>query len=402
MKRRSGVTKPIGFMAGGIDCGIKKDKTKDLALIVSDRPAKAWGVFTTNNIKGAPVIISKEHLRSPFARGIVVNSGNANTANTFTIKAVDHAIRMTKAVAISLGCEPRSIFVASTGVIGKPLPISKIERGIAKLSGEISVYGGADAAEAIMTTDLVIKESHASFKIGSKKVTVGGCSKGSGMIHPNMATMLAFVTMDAAVSRSVLKDIVKRANEDSFNKITVDGDTSTSDMFIALANGASGAPLIEKPRGKRYSLLLDKVTLVCVDLAKAVVRDGEGATKFVTVNVTGARSEKDAILIAKSIAKSSLVKTAMFGQDANWGRILCAAGYAGPPIDASKITIKLCGVTAFKQGSLPKDFEARVKPMMKKSNITISLDLGAGKATAQVWTCDMSYDYIRINTDYRS
>lgn len=402
MKVKSGVTTPAGFLAGGLACGVKKEKVKDLALIVSDRPAKAWGVFTTNKVKGAPVMVSKDHLLYPFARGIVVNSGNANTANTFTKKATAHAVRMTKAVATILGCPPRSIFVASTGVIGKPLPIEKIERGIAKLYGEISVNGGSNAAEAIMTTDLVKKESHASFNIGKKKVTVGGCAKGSGMIHPNMATMLAFVTTDAAVSRAVLKDIVKRANEDSFNKITVDGDTSTSDMFIALANGASGAPAIETPRGQRYSLLLDKVTEVCVDLAKKIVKDGEGATKFVTVNVTGARSEADARSIAKSIASSSLVKTAMFGQDANWGRILCAAGYAGPPIDVSKITIKICGATAFKRGGLPKGFEALVKPKMKKKDITIIIDLGSGKSAAQVWTCDMSYDYIRINTDYRT
>lgn len=402
MKRRSGVTKPKGFMAGGIACGVKKKKVKDLALIVSDRPAKAWGVFTTNKVKGAPVIVSKEHLRHSFARGIVINSGNANTANMFTNKAEKHAIRMTKAVALRLDCPPRSIFVASTGVIGKPLPINNIERGIAKLYGEISVSGGSDAAEAIMTTDLVKKESHASFNIGKKNVIVGGCAKGSGMIHPNMATMLAFVTMDAAVSRAVLKDIVKRANEDSFNKITVDGDTSTSDMFIALANGASGAPMIETPRGKRYSLLLEKVTEVCVDLAKKIVSDGEGATKFVTVNVTGARTKAEAKLIAKSIASSSLVKTAMFGQDANWGRILCAAGYAGPPVDTSKVIIKIGGVAAFERGSLPKGFEERVKPKMKKKNITISLDLGAGKSAAEVWTCDMSYDYIRINADYRT
>ncbi len=400
MKRRSGVTKPSGFLAGGLACGVKDGKIKDLALIVSDRPAKAWGVFTTNHVKGAPVIVSKDHMRHRFARGIVVNSGNANTANTLTKKAEEGAARMAKAVANNLDCPSRSIFVASTGAIGKPLPIAKIERGIAKLYREISVTGGGDAAEAIMTTDLVKKESHASFNVGKKKVTVGGCGKGSGMIHPNMATMLAFITTDAAVSRAVLKDIVKRASADSFNKITVDGDTSTSDMFIALANGASGATAINAPRGKGYAQLLDKVTGVCVDLAKKIVRDGEGATKFVTVNVTGARSEADARIIAKSIAVSNLVKTAMFGQDANWGRILCAAGYAGPPIDPYKVTVKISGATAYRRGKLVDGFEKRVKPKMMKKNITISLDLGAGKSASQVWTCDMSYDYIRINTDY--
>lgn len=402
MKRRSGVTKPEGFLAGGLACGVKDGKIKDLALIVSDRPAKAWGVFTTNHVKGAPVIVSKEHMRHPLARGIVVNSGNANTANTLTKKAEEGAVRMTKAVANNLGCPSRSIFVASTGAIGKPLPIGNIERGIAKLYREISVTGGGDAAEAIMTTDLVKKESHSTFNMGRRKVTVGGCAKGSGMIHPNMATMLAFITTDAAVSRAVLKDIVKRANVDSFNKITVDGDTSTSDMFIALANGASGAAVINTPRGKGYSQLLDKVTGVCVDLAKKIVKDGEGATKFVTVNVTGARSEADARTIAKSIASSNLVKTAMFGQDANWGRILCAAGYAGPPIDPYKVTVKISGVAAYKRGKLVDGFDKRVKPKMKRKDITISLDLGAGKSASQVWTCDMSYDYIRINTDYRT
>ena len=397
---KSGVTAPQGFLAGGASCGVKKNGKKDLALIVSDRPATAWGVFTTNRVKGAPVIWSRNVLRSKTVRGVVVNSGNSNV---LTSTGMEDAGRMAAAAARFIGCQPSKFFVASTGVIGQPLPIEKIERGIEELAPFLSPAGGASAAEAILTTDLVMKESVARLNLGPRKVVVGGCAKGSGMIHPSMATMLAFVTTDAAVSKTALKDIVKRANEESFSRITVDGGTSTSDMLIVMANGASGAQVIEKPSGRRYSVLLDKVTQVCVDLAQQVARDGEGATKFVTIEVTGAASENAARKVAMSIAKSSLVKTAIFGQDANWGRIMCAAGNAGVPLDPANVTVKIGGVKIFSDGGLVQgDWESRAAHKLKEKDVSISLDLGAGEAKAEVWTCDMSYDYIRINADYRT
>lgn len=397
---KNGVTAPKGFVAAGGACGVKDDGAFDLALIASDRPAVAWGVFTQNMVKGAPVIVSKENLRSKTSRVIVVNSGNANVLTENDYK---DARAMADMAAECVGCSPKEVLVASTGVIGKPLPIKKVLKGIETIAPYMRPSGGKDAARAIMTTDLVAKEAQANLRLGSKDVTVGGVAKGSGMIHPAMATMLAFVTCDAAVSRPVLKDIVKRANEASFNRITVDGDTSTSDMLLVLANGASGAEPIVKPSGQRYSKLLDAVTEVCVDLAQKVIKDGEGATKFVTVKVTGAKTEKAAKTVAMSIGRSSLVKTALFGEDANWGRILCAAGYAGVKFDQSKIALDICGQPVFKNRKLVSDsWEKKVAPLLKKKNVAITLDLGAGRASAEIWTCDLSHDYIRINTDYRT
>lgn len=400
MGKRSGVTAARGFAGGGTSCGVKKTGAKDLAIIMSDRPAVAWGAFTKNSVKGAPVIWSRECLRSAQARAIVVNSGNSNV---LTKDGYEHARRMARAVAEKLGVGERQVFVASTGVIGQPLPVEKIETGIAELFPRLSAQGGVDAAEAIMTTDLTPKEISVTFDIGGARVTVGGCAKGSGMIGPSMATMLAFITTDAAVSKQAVKDLAKRACDASFNSITVDGDTSTSDMLILMANAASGAPLIEKPSGKRYSLLLEKTTEVCEHLAKEIVRDGEGATKFVTVNVTGAVTEKAAKQVAMSIAKSPLVKTALFGQDANWGRILCAAGYSGVAVDAYKTKLSIGGVPIFSCGALVSDdWEVLAAPKLKEKNVEITLDLGVGKASARVWTCDFSYDYVKINADYRT
>ncbi len=398
MAKRSGVTAPKGFLAAGSHCGVKSSGAKDLAIILSDRPAITYGVLTKNLVKAAPVVVSREHLRSPYTRAIVINSGNANV---LAQNDYENAKRMVMATAECLKIPERQILVASTGKISAPLPIEKIERGICNLTPYLRPGGGSDAAEAIMTTDLVKKEAAVKLAIGSKQVVVGGCAKGSGMIHPNMATMLAFIMTDATVTRPVLKDIVKRSNEASFSRVTVDGDTSTNDMYVLMANGASGAAPIEKPSGKNYSKLLDKVTEVCVTLAKEMARDGEGATKFITVEVTGAKTETAAIKVAMSVAKSSLVKTAMFGEDPNWGRIMAAVGYAGVPVELSAISLKMCGVTLYKKGEPANALsEAKVAAKMKKKDITISIDLGAGKATTQVWTCDMSYDYVRINAEY--
>lgn len=400
MSNRTGVTAPIGFLAAGAHCGIKKDKIKDLALIFSDRPATAWGVFTTNIVKGAPVIVSKEHIKHPATRAIVINSGNANTVARNDLA---NAKRMAKTAAECLGISLKETLVASTGVIGEELPIKIVERGILELAPYLKPGGGRDAAQAMMTTDTVIKEATAKLKLGSKNVTIGSCAKGAGMIHPNMATMLAIITTDAALTKPVLKDMVRRANAVSFDCISVDGDVSTSDMFIVMANGASGAPLIEKSSGQRYSKILDKVTGVCVDLAQQIARDGEGATKFITVDVTGAAGYGSAKKVAMSIAASSLVKTAMFGEDANWGRILSSAGYAGVPFDLKKVTLKIGNVTLYRKGvAISGDRAKKVKALIKKKDIAVSLDLGQGRAKARVWTCDLSYDYIKINADYRT
>ncbi|MBI4829380.1 MAG: bifunctional glutamate N-acetyltransferase/amino-acid acetyltransferase ArgJ [Nitrospinae bacterium] len=396
----SGVTVPKGWRAAGISCGIKKNGATDLALIVSDSPATAAGVFTTNLVKGAPVRVTKEHLKSSTVRGVVVNSGNSNV---MTEHGVRDATRMAEAAAKVIGADCRQLLVASTGVIGTPLPIEKIESAMPQLAGALAYTGGGAAARAIMTTDLAPKEAEASVMIGKTRIRVGGCAKGSGMIHPNMATMLAFVTMDVAVSKRALAALVKRVNEATFAKITVDGDTSTSDMLILMANGAAGAPAITTPSGSRFESLAAAVGSVCERLAKMVVRDGEGATKFVTVKVTGARSGDDARRCAMSIAKSNLVKTALFGEDPNWGRALAAAGYSGARFDPMKTSLALCGVPVFVRGRLNRpDWESTVAPKMKAREVTIQLDLGAGKASAEVWTCDLSYDYVRINAEYRS
>ena len=357
-------------------------------------------MFTTNIVKGAPVLVTKEHLKSATVRGVIVNSGNSNV---MTEHGVRDATRMAEASAKAIGAERRQMLVASTGVIGAPLPVEKIESAMPQLSGALSYTGGGAAARAIMTTDLAPKEADASVVIGATRVRVGGCAKGSGMIHPNMATMLAFVTMDAAVSKRALAALVKRVNEATFARITVDGDTSTSDMLILMANGAAGAPAIAAPSGSRFEALAGAVGSVCERLAKMVVRDGEGATKFVTVKVTGARSGDDARRCAMAIAKSNLVKTALFGEDPNWGRALAAAGYSGARFDPMKTALALCGVPVFVRGKLTRpDWESTVAPKMKAREVTIQLDLGAGKASAEVWTCDLSYDYVRINAEYRS
>ena len=397
---RSGTTFASGFRAGGVACGIKKDGKKDLAIVASDVPATGWALFTTNQVKGAPVLLSRSHLRAASMRAVVVNSGNANTV---TKDGLLHARMMTDAVASALGCRPSEVLIAATGVIGQPLPIDKVLTGIQILMPQLSVEGGSDLSEAILTTDTGLKEAHASFKMGPREVRIGGCAKGAGMIHPSMATLLVFVTTDAAISKPVLREALTRANELSFHRITIDGDTSTSDTLVLMANGASSASQITKPSGPAYSKFLDNLVGVCQTLAQEVVRDGEGASKFITVRVTGAISENRAKQVAMTIARSSLVKTALFGEDANWGRILCAAGYSGVPLDVHKLTLRMNQELIFHHGGLAGDeWEQRVAPTLKNRDIEIHLDLGAGKAGAEVWTCDLTYDYVKINAHYRT
>jgi glutamate N-acetyltransferase/amino-acid N-acetyltransferase len=397
---RSGTTYANGFRAGGLHCGIKKDGKKDLALVVSDTPATAWALLTTNEVKGAPVLLTRAHLRSRRTRAVVVNSGNANTV---TKHGLAHARMMTRAVGQGLGCPATEVLIAATGVIGQPLPIERVIGGIEALVPTLSAEGGSDASEAILTTDTRVKEAAVSVTIGGREVRVGGCAKGAGMIHPSLATLLVFLTTDAAVSKPVLRELLIRANHRSFHQITIDGDTSTSDTVTLMANGASGARAITSPSGAPYRTLLSAVVEVCQDLARQLVRDGEGASKFITVRVSGGSAEKPARQVAMTIARSSLVKAAIFGEDANWGRILCAAGYAGVPLVVNKLTLRINDELVFRRGGLADaGWEARVAPTLKQRDVTIHLDLGAGSGQAEVWTSDLSEEYVRINAHYRT
>ncbi|MDH5509586.1 MAG: bifunctional glutamate N-acetyltransferase/amino-acid acetyltransferase ArgJ [Nitrospinota bacterium] len=397
-RKRSGVTAPAGFSAGGIHCGVKKTEDPDLAMIVSETEASAAGVFTTNLVKGAPVILSMAHVKKGIIKGIVVNSGNSNV---MTPTAATDAMTMAQTAGDALCAPANRILVASTGVIGRPMPIGRITSGIKRLSRALGQAGGAEAAKAIMTTDTFAKEAQTTTIIGGKKVTVGGVAKGSGMIHPNMATMLAFITTDAAVTPSALRGMTRRVNEVSFNNITVDGDTSTSDMFITMANGASGARTITSASGNDFKILLGAMTKVARELAQMIARDGEGATRFITVRVTGARNPREARMAAMAVAKSSLVKTAVFGQDPNWGRALCALGYSGAIFDPAKAKLSICGMMVFNRGlAVIGGSLSRLKKKLANKEIEISADLGSGAGSAEVWTCDLTYDYIRINAEY--
>lgn len=393
-----GVTAARGYRAAGVHAGLKR-KRKDVALVVSDCPATVAGTFTTNQVKAAPVLVTMEHVKAGTARAIVVNSGNANACNG--PQGYGDAERMAEYTAELLELQPQEVLVASTGVIGMPLPMDIVESGIAEASAQLDVTGWEDAAEAIMTTDTRPKTFAVEFQVDGKTVRLGGMAKGSGMIHPNMATMLAFVTTDAAVEASFLKDALRRVVQDTFNMISVDRDTSTNDMALVMANGFAGNAPIQAgtPAADVFEQAL---ATVCTHLAKEIVVDGEGATKLVEITVTGASTTEEARTIARSISGSNLVKTAMYGEDANWGRILCAAGYAGVPFDATQVDIYLGEVCVSKNGSsIPFD-ETKASEVLRESEIHILLDLKAGEHQATAWTCDMTYDYIKINTSYRS
>lgn len=389
-----GVTAPLGYEAAGIHAGLKRQK-KDLSLVFSERDCTSAGTYTTNRVKAAPLLLTKKHVdqKGP-VRAIVVNSGNANACNGE--RGMADAIAMAEKTAAVLGVATRQVLVASTGVIGVPLPMDKILPGIERTAGELSASGGGDAALAIMTTDTVPKEvavRHGGF-------TIGAMAKGSGMIHPNMATMLAFITTDAAVDRPLLEASLQDVVARSFNMISVDGDTSTNDMVIALANGASGVEV--EPGSPVAERFLEALEFVCTSLAKMIARDGEGATKLIEVRVTGAQSVEDARLAVRAITRSPLVKTAVFGEDANWGRILCAAGYSGADLVLDDVRVALGDVVVFNRGMGVAFDEALAKRVLEQKDVTITVDLGAGDAEATGWTCDLTYDYVRINADYRT
>lgn len=399
-----GITAVQGFLAAGVHGGLKKAK-KDVALIAATVPAVAAGVFTTNKVKAAPLKLDEKHLQeSQYIKGVVINSGNANACTGE--QGVKDAYAMAQLTAAELNCQPEEILVSSTGVIGVDLPMDKVENGIKLASKELTAAGGAAAAEAIMTTDLFSKEYSFEFMVDEFKVTIGGMAKGSGMIHPNMATMLGFITTDLAISKEVLHAALKIATEKTFNMITVDGDTSTNDMVVALANGLAGNKTIQSQEDPNFTVFLNALVEMSTYLAKQIVKDGEGATKLVTVEVINAETEKDAIIGAKSICTSNLVKTALFGEDANWGRILAAVGYSGANFDPEVVDIYLQSSAGEEQvgkaGRGANFSEDKAKKILEEKEVTILVDLKQGTAKATAWTCDFSYDYVKINASYRS
>ena len=392
------VCAPRGFRAAGALGGIKAESTKlDVALVASDRIASAAAVYTTNRVQAAPLHLCREYLQDGKAHAVVLNSGNANACTGE--QGLDNARAMSVQVGQGLGVRSEDVLVCSTGVIGVQLDMDAVQKGIAGVLSGLQDDGGDDAAVAIMTTDTKPKTSALSLKIGDEIVHVGGMSKGSGMIAPNMATMLGVITTDANVPPDLLREILSLAVKRSFNCITVDGDMSTNDTVIALANGAAGGPPLE-PNTSSSAALAEAIEMVCRDLARQIARDGEGATKLVSIEVVGAASEDEARQVGLSVANSNLVKTAVFGRDPNWGRILCAMGYAGVPMDPENVAVYLCDTQIYGSGSgLPFDHKALVEAM-SAADIPIVIDLASGTARAEIFTCDLSYDYVRINAEY--
>lgn len=400
-----GITAAPGFQAAGVHCGIKaSNKTKpDLALIFSEVPAVVGGVFTQNKVQAAPVVFSRRVVTEGQAQALAVNSGNANACTGS--QGEEDARSMARMVAKGLGIEENQVVVSSTGVIGHQMPMDRVQAGIEKALAALSLNGGHDAATAIMTTDLFCKEAAVQVQVGEKTITIGGMAKGSGMIHPNMATMLAFLTTDAVIQKDVLQQAIGRAADKSFNMISVDGDTSTNDMCVVLANGKAGNLLIKagSPELDVFQAALDDV---CILLAKMIAKDGEGASRLLEVEVKNARSSKDARLAARAVVSSSLVKSAMFGEDANWGRILCAVGYSGAGFNPDTVDIWLKSAAGEEimanQGAGMKFNEEKAKKILGEKEISVIIDLHDGTESAMAWGCDLTYDYVKINADYRT
>ncbi len=393
---KGGLTAPQGFLAAGVAAGIK-EKGLDLAVLYSSQPSSAAGVFTTNRVQAAPVILSKENLRHSRGRvrAILVNSGCAN-ACTGDRGMHDSAI-CAQRLASHFGIDPARVLIASTGVIGSYLPVPKILKGISAAVSAMSSRGGNEAARAIMTTDTREKSFAVEGWISGKTVRIGGIAKGAGMIHPDMATMIAVITTDARIAPGDLNRFLRQAADRTFNCLTVDGDTSTNDTVFLMANGASGAPISDTRSG---SIFEKGLAIVCEELAKSIARDGEGATKFVEVAVQGAADFEKARRVAKTIANSSLVKTALYGEEFNWGRILCAVGYSGVAFDPARIAFNLNGIPVFRNGSPVSSNRARAEKAMKKQDLQIEVNLAKGRASARVWTCDLSHEYVNINASY--
>jgi len=396
-----------GFKAAGIACGIKKNGNKDLALIYSEVPAVAAAVFTTNKIKAAPVLIDIQRIKKGLCQAVIINSGNANACTGK--KGLDAAVKTVTLLEKQLGIKKGLVMVSSTGVIGEPLPIDKIKKGIPTLNSQLSTlnaaYGWGNAAEAIMTTDAFPKIVVEKGKVGDKEITILGIAKGAGMICPDMATMLAYIATDATIERKTLQTALNKAVDKSLNSITVDGDTSTNDTVLLLANGKAGNREVRSQesgvRSKDYKTFRNMLERVCLKLAHMIVRDGEGATKFLEIKVKGAKTKMDAKQTAMTIANSLLVKTAFFGEDANWGRIMAAIGRAGIDVKSDRISIYFDNIPVVKKGNgVGRDKE--VSKIIKKRDICLTIDLGLGKTEKTVWASDLSYDYVKINASYRS
>ncbi len=398
-----GVCAAKGFKAYGIHCGIRKNRTKrDLALIVSDSRANAAAVYTTNLVKGAPLTVTKEHISDGFAQAIICNSGNANTCNA---NGIEIAEGMSTLLADALKINANDVVVASTGVIGQPLDIEPIKNGIPELIAGLKYDGSTEAAEAIMTTDTIDKQIAVEFMLDGKVCRIGGIAKGSGMIHPNMATMLVFITTDVAISTPMLQKALSGDIKNTFNMLSVDGDTSTNDMVTVLANGAAGNREIVS-ESDDFNTFMTALNTVTVNLCRVIAGDGEGATKLLECKVEGAENLKIAKTVAKSVICSSLLKAAMFGADANWGRVLCAIGYSGADVDVNKIDVSFKSakgeILVCKNGAGVDFSEEIAKEILLQREIEILVSLGEGEYSATAWGCDLTYDYVKINGDYRT
>ena len=398
-----GVTAAQGFVAGGVHCGIRKNKSKpDLAMIYSEKMCAAAAVYTQNLVKGAPTLVTKKNIENGRAQAVICNSGNANTCNA---DGVEKAERMCAIAGEVLGIHPADVVVASTGVIGQVLPIEPIESAAQALKDSLSPTGSHAAATAIMTTDTIPKEAAVEVEIGGKTVKIGGISKGSGMIHPNMATMLCFVTTDCAISPEMLQKAITASADETFNMISIDGDTSTNDTYAVLANGMAGNPEITA-EGPDFHLFCDALQAVCRTLSKLMAGDGEGATKLLVCQTTGAQDRATARTVAKSVICSTLFKAAMFGADANWGRVLCAIGYSGAAVDVDRIDVSFRSaagqVDVCQNGAGIPFSEEEASKVLKENEITILVHLHQGEASAEAYGCDLTYDYVKINGDYRT
>ena len=398
-----GVCAAKGFKAAGVRCGIRKTQTKkDLAVVISDVKASAAAVYTTNLVKGAPLAVTKKHIEDGYAQAVICNSGNANTCNA---NGIEIAKQMSDLVSKQFNIKADDVVVASTGVIGQPLDIEPIAAGILMLADQFSYEGNDDAAQAIMTTDTVAKQVAVEFELGGKVCRMGGMAKGSGMIHPNMATMLVFITTDAAISPAMLKKALSSDIADTFNMVSVDGDTSTNDMVVVLANGLAQNKEVTED-DEDFAEFMKALNTINVQLCRMIAGDGEGATKLLECKVDGAKTKETAKTVAKSVITSSLTKAAMFGADANWGRVLCAIGYSGADVDVNKIDVSFESakgkLDVCKNGAGIEFSEEFAKEVLLEKEIDILVSLNDGDESATAWGCDLTYDYVKINGDYRT
>lgn len=394
-----GVTFPKGFKAAGVACGIKKNGGKDLAVVCSDVTATAAAVFTTNIVKGHSLQLSMEHIKNATARAIVINSGNANACVGEI--GFQSARTITGSVSTLIGCTPEEVLINSTGVIGVPLKTDLILQGVKTAFEKLSYSGGPEAAEAIMTTDTFPKQETVEFELDGCRARIGGMAKGSGMIHPNMATMIGVITTDINISKPLLHKALKQVIKSTFNRTSVDGDTSVCDMVAMLANGMAGNRKIEE-ENEDFEKFVMHLNSVCTNLARLIAKDGEGATKLIEIKVNGAPSEEDAYKIVSAVAKSPLVKTAIFGEDANWGRIITAAGCSGAVFNPEKVDIYIGDLIVCNKGTAVNFDEDKAKNILSSKEVCITIDLNQGNCSDRMWTCDFSYDYVKINGSYRS